>query len=279
VKVTEVVPAHARPFQAVRDELKQDLRMEKARDALYDLATRLEDTLAGGATLEEAAKKLDARLVKVDAVDSKGRDRQGDPVAGLPDTEKFLDTAFTIEPGMPSFLKDYDGGYFILRVDSVTPPAPRPFAQVRDTVARKWKAAKRREKARARAEELMTRVKAGNALAQAAENAGYEARTTAPFTRDPEGTPLPEKLVKAVFNMDSPGTATMAPVEDGFRVVTLKRIERADPEANKQVVQRLGRRLTRQVRRDIRKGLVESLKRDFPVKIKRESLKPSGAQS
>ena len=58
LRVTGVEPAQSRPLDAVRDELRAALAQERAADLAFERANQVEDALAGGATLEEAAKRF-----------------------------------------------------------------------------------------------------------------------------------------------------------------------------------------------------------------------------
>ena len=55
---TGVEPGESRPLDEVRDELRAALAQERAADLAFERANQVEDALAGGATLEEAAKRF-----------------------------------------------------------------------------------------------------------------------------------------------------------------------------------------------------------------------------
>ena len=105
------------------------------------MANQLDDALAGGASLEEAAKKLGLAVQTVPAVTRDGLDAAGKPLADLTSAPQLLPTAFGTDAGQTSpQIEDGAGGYFVLRVDQITPPALRPFDQVKDKVLADWTA-------------------------------------------------------------------------------------------------------------------------------------------
>ena len=55
---TGIEPGQSRPLDEVRDELRAALAQERAADLAFERANQVEDALAGGATLEEAAKRF-----------------------------------------------------------------------------------------------------------------------------------------------------------------------------------------------------------------------------
>ena len=146
LRVTKVEAGHESTFDEVKDKLRQTLAREKALDDLYDLANKVEDVLGGGATLEEAASKLSLKLRTVEAIDGEGKDRAGNPVKDVPASPRFVQTAFETAEQTESIMTDAgDNGYFLLRVDAVTPPALKPLDTIRDQVVNAWKSQKRAE--------------------------------------------------------------------------------------------------------------------------------------
>ncbi|MEK9752849.1 MAG: peptidyl-prolyl cis-trans isomerase, partial [Rhodospirillaceae bacterium] len=165
-QVVEVKPGGTQSFEQARDKLKKDLAHEKALDGLYELSNKFEDALGGGATIEEAAKQLNLKVEKLDAIDAEGLDRAGKPIEGLPAGGNFATTAFAIEEGADSAMTEAgESGFFILRVDKITKPALRRFEEVKDKVAEGWKAEERRKAAEARAKAIQDAVNAGTTLA------------------------------------------------------------------------------------------------------------------
>ncbi|MBB4286437.1 peptidylprolyl isomerase [Roseospira goensis] len=226
-QVREVLAGGTQPLAAVRDEIRATLVDRRAVDALYDLSVRLDDTLGGGATLEDAAQALDLDLVSIDAVDRQGLGPDGTPVEAVPEGSAFLGTAFSADPGEQTLLQETETGYFVLRVDGVTPPAPRPLAQVRDRVMALWERQRKAEATRARAEAILAAAGEGRTLQGAAETQGATAETLPAVRRD--GTPLaadaeapPRALVQALFDLDR-GAARL--VETGETVYVLRLTE------------------------------------------------------
>ena len=206
-KVRDVTAGGVQPLSEVREQIEDDLTSRRAVDALYDLSVDLDDALGGGASLEQAAQMLDLDLVRLAAVDRQGRTPEGAPAADLPESDAFLASAFSAEPGEQTLMQETDAGYFVLRVDSVTPPAPRPLDEVRDRVVALWAETKKVEATRARAEAIVAAAREGRTLAAAAESAGASVQTVAPVLRTGEpvedgATAPPRPVVAALFGME-----------------------------------------------------------------------------
>lgn len=218
VEVTATEPGSVQTFNEVKERLAAELKREQAVDALVELGEKLEDTLGRGATLAEAASELNLPVRTWPVLDARGRDDSGAGVEGLP--ARLVETAFETAAENESALIEADREtYFVVRVDSVTASAVRPFETVRGQVLDAWRARQRNDQARQRAEQLAERVRGGGDLPALAKAEDLQTSTTAPFTRAGEGAEkdLPRVLVARVFEAQ-PGEVLVVPVDDGYIV-------------------------------------------------------------
>ncbi len=272
VRVTAIEPAVLHSFEEVRDDLARAAALDEAADAIYDLSNQLDDELAGGAGLEVAAASLNLPVRIIEDIDPAGRDAAGEPIPDLPQAgSEFLEAAFSTLAGEESLLTEVGTkGYFILRVDGVTPPAIRSLATIRDQVEAAWMEEARDAAAKARAEELFDQVKlGGNAEAVAAVN-GLRFERTAPFTRgEPDAAHgITEALAGEIFAL-YPGEATMAPSADGYLIARLESIEAADPTSNRDAVEELRAQLREAIENDLMTQFQGALMNRYPVSINR----------
>ncbi|CUW40669.1 putative peptidyl-prolyl cis-trans isomerase [Magnetospirillum sp. XM-1] len=273
VKVSQVQPGRTRSFDEVKKQLEQDLRKEKSMDGLAELANKVEDALGGGATLEEAAKRHNLKTVKIAALDAQGRGPNGKPVADLPKSDQFLDVAFHTEQSTESPLTEVpNNGYFLLRVDGVTPPAPKLLADIKAEVVATWQAERRQEQARDKAQKLADRIKAGESAAQVAQSAGAKVETSKPFVREPgEGSALPATVIAELFKAQ-PGGVAVAPVQGGTLVARLTSVVPFDVNANPAVTNAARQRVSQAVATDIADQYIAALNASIGVKVDRPQL-------
>ena len=274
LKVDSITPASKQSLAEVRDELKAEVAHEKSIDALFNLANRLEDTLGGGATLEEAAQSLDLKIQKIPAIDTTGHDPEGNEVADVPPGGKFLQTAFETPETEDSLLTEAGpDGYFVLRVDRVTPSAVKPLDQVRDEVAEAWKAEQRAEKAKETAEAMAQRLDNGESPEAIAAELGTEAKTTEPFTRmaPPAGSQISRPLVQEIFTAET-GKAVSGRSADGYLVAQVKEVIPANPGSDPAGVKAVAESLSNSISGDIEAQFVGSLRQEFPVSINQKAL-------
>ena len=274
-RVTAIDQERIPPLGEVRAEIERELALRGVADVLFQLGNSLDDMLAGGATLEEAGNALKLNISRVAAVDADGKTPAGSD-ADIPDIPELLSAAFTTPAGETTLLGDSsDGGYFIARVDRVTPSALKPLEQVRDAVASAWRGAERDKATAARAAAAVERVNDGESIAAVAADLGFDVTTTGPLRRDGDGAEpvFPRRLVTALFEFDVGGAGT-APAGDGSGHVVglLADIVEADPGDDESGVAALGEALKAEIVRDLTAQYIASLQERFPVSVNQRAI-------
>ena len=269
--VTHEVPEERTPFAEVRDQIEQELALEEASDRLPSLANALDDELAAGLPLEEAAANVGLATQALEAIDRRGLDEAGEPAEGLPDGSRFLEVAFETPAGETSLLEETeDGRYFVLRVDRVQEPRLKPVDEVREEVVAAWKAEERRRLAREKAETLRQRAnEAASFEAPAAADTGVDLVPLGPLGRD--ATPAPPATPAAVEALFAtpPGEVADQVVEvaGGFAVIRTGEVIAADPTADPTGVARLRDQLSAEMKADIVAQYELALRDTYPVRI------------
>ncbi|WP_455372216.1 SurA N-terminal domain-containing protein [Limibacillus halophilus] len=210
LRIEGITPGAQKTFEEVRPELERDLKLAEAVDSLVTLANELDDTLAGGATLEEAAQRLNLALVTVAATDRGGRGPDRQRIEELVGQREILEEAFALEDGGESLVTETpENGYFVVRLDSVTPETEQPLAEVRERVVRRWKQEERARLAKGLADQIIAEVESGKSLEEAVaavqtpEVAALSIETTeavAREERDQQKVPSPQ-FTATLFQM------------------------------------------------------------------------------
>lgn len=235
VKVTKVTPAVSQSFDEARADVEAKLKQEKAVDALYNATNRIEDALAAGSKIEDVAGEIGMKPIVIPAVDAQGRGTDGQRLDALPEINDFLTTAFAMEIGAEPVLRE--GGedvYYLVRVDSVTPPAPRPFETVRDSVEKVWLANQRDAKAKEKADALAQALRDGQAMDKAASaDTIIQTGLNVGRLQLPQTVAVSPEIREAAFGA-APGTTAVAPAADGdgYVVVLVKDARPGNPDSN-----------------------------------------------
>ena len=275
-RVSGIEPETVTPLAEVRDELREELQLTEARDRLPAFANQLDDELAAGIPLPEAAAALGLETETVDAVDRQGRDPADETPGVLPAWPEFLTIAFETPAGEVSLLEETDAGtYFVVQVDEVQPPRLRPVEEVQAELIEAWQAEQRSELARERAETLLARLRDGLTLEALAAEAGVTVQPIAPVKRTDQGLEagLTPTLIDALFKAP-PGTVAkeVVPLRNRFAIVATDEVIAADPAADPDGVAQLRTQLEGEMRADLLSQFEAALRRDYAVEIDNAAL-------
>ncbi|TQS72524.1 peptidylprolyl isomerase [Rhodobacteraceae bacterium] len=150
-RINGVLAGEERSFEDAKEELGDEAAHENARRLIGDRSSKIEDLLAGGATLENLADETDMELGTVDFGPETDQ--------GIAGYEAFRAAAqkATAED-FPQLVELEDGGIFALRLDGITPASVIPFEDSRDAVEADWRAAKILELKQARADAAVAKM-------------------------------------------------------------------------------------------------------------------------
>jgi peptidyl-prolyl cis-trans isomerase D len=269
--VNKIEEGRVKPFEEVRDQLRKDIIGYQAADEAHTLAIRLEDALAAGATLEEAATQIDLKVIKLPLIDGNGLTAEGKPAPNLINDVRFMRAAFDTPQGQESQLLELPQNRFaMIYVDQIIPPAAKPFEQVKTDVIAHWQEQQRMDAARKRAEAIAERINKGEAPAAVAQAEKLEIKTTPAFTRasHDSDTGLPETLKAQLFDLKV-GSAAAAEGDDGYVVAALKEIKPAPPLPEDARAQ-LSSQLENAIGGDLLDQLANAFRARYNVEIRRD---------
>lgn len=261
VHVKSITPGSAKTFDEVKDQLRQELALGQAGDAMVSVINQLDDTLAGGATIEEAAKQLQLPVQKYEAVDSSGKDRAGKDTNVIPE---ILQLAQSTESGQTSLVTALsDNSYAVVQVTGVIPAEARPLTEVAEQAKQDWLTKARRDAADARAKEIGDKIKSGD-LASIGTSMGLELQTSKPFTRDQGDGVIDPSLAQKLFALKL-GEAATGRSADGAIAARVSAITPAKPEESKDKIAEISKALSGTMRKDLYAEFLVSLGQNVKV--------------
>ena len=167
-QIAGITPPATKTFEEVRDAIKADYVKQDARRALLNAIDQIEEERDTGAGLEAAAEATGYKIQTVGPVDRYSFAPGGAIVDKIPG--EVLSDAFSLEEGEESEaveLASHDG-YFFISVREVTPPALKPFDEVRDQVEQRWRDEERKKRISNTVRSIREAVEGGQTLEQAA---------------------------------------------------------------------------------------------------------------
>ncbi|HEX5777751.1 MAG TPA: peptidyl-prolyl cis-trans isomerase, partial [Xanthobacteraceae bacterium] len=199
VRVNKIEPGKQPTFEEIAGSLRQDMALQRARNAILDRHDKIEDERAAGSRLTEVAEKVGVKAVTIDAVDRSGRTPDGKPVENIPGLRELLDEAFVTEVGVEADPVEIDrgSGYVWFEVAEITPSRDRKLEEVRDRVEARWRDEQVGKRLAERAQAIRVKLDAGESFAAAAPDLTVQTREK--FKRNGTVDGLDRAAIASIF--------------------------------------------------------------------------------
>jgi peptidyl-prolyl cis-trans isomerase D len=274
LSVVNILPEETMPLSEVADRLRQALALEQARDEIFDVVNAVEDGLAAGSTLEEAARENGLNVQQLDAFNAGGIMRNGERLTIEPLAD-LVNAVFSSPQGeVGEIVETQNGGFLVARVDAITPPQIEPLDLVRDRVTTAWLDNERLKLAIERATEMADRVRAGGNLAQVAQEVGATFEITQPFDRTGLGSTIAGPLITPIFEANE-GDVVQAQVQNGAGVARLVEIHKVESGGDDFEREELREQLAESINQDLAQQLTAALRDRYSIDIDRETIEQS----
>lgn len=177
VSVTNITAAQTPDFDAQKDEIRETLLTDKAKEAIYDITGEIEDAMTDGLTLEEIGAKVGWPLSYYDYIDRSGTTRDGvrmsgfSAIPGVASDDILLREIFVSDLGFETDLFETStGGYASIRVEDIIDSTMRPFEDVKDRATTAWKTQQTGEALDELAAELASKLQTGEEINDVAKS-------------------------------------------------------------------------------------------------------------
>lgn len=234
-------------FESVKDTLRKEVAQQLALDRLSEIGNSIEDEFAAGATLEEAAKTFGLPVIAYKAVTDSGITQAGTLAPRQANLQTILPDVFSLPlDNELEVLRLGEDGYYITRVDAVTPTRPQTLDEVVSDVTQSWRAAEIDRIALAAADDIAKRVRAGETIQSIADENSYEILPEISFNRvqAQQGSLVEADLAPLMFSM-SVGDVDVGRSGDGgtYAVAKLLKAEEGDSTVNRALANQLREQL------------------------------------
>ena len=220
-RMNAILNAQETPLEEVRDELRAELAGDRARRAIAEQQEGFDDLLAGGATLEQLAEETAMDLGSID-----WSTEVNEGIAAY--TEFQTAAAAAAADDFPELSALSDGGLFALRLDSVTPAAPRPLDAVREAATAGARALKVEAALMALGQGLSVDLAATGAEAFGTTNTLTPQRFEA-ITRLDRVAEVPATMLETILG-SAANTPVLAIAEGRALLALVSETQPADPE-------------------------------------------------
>ena len=220
LRVTAITPQVVKPLDEVKEEIRKQLAISEATRILLDAHDSYEDARAGGATLAEAAAKLNLKVVTIDAIDRQALRPDGSIVNDIPESAELLKQAFESEVGIENpAINIGSSGYVYYEVGGITPARDRSLDEVHDKVVADWKTEEAGKRLDAKMADLEKQAKDGTDLDAIAAELKLEKQTKRGLKREADDADFGKEGAAAVFGVAQGGVGTIANAAGDGRIL------------------------------------------------------------
>jgi len=200
VRVTDIETGTNRSLDEVKDEIKIELAVEKAKTDVLDIYDAVEDDRAGGMTLSEIADKQGLSYREIEAIDRQGEAPDETPVMNLPESPDFVPEVFSTDIGVEADpLQTRGDGWAWFDVLDITEARDRTFEEARDKVETAWRAEQVRTAIEAKAKEIAETLRSGSNFFEMAEQRQTTPGLVGPLRRNQAEGPFGSAAVQLLF--------------------------------------------------------------------------------
>lgn len=268
-RVDRIERTPARTLEQATPEITAALTTEKRAAAIGDLTAEIEAEIDGGTALAEVAKAYGLKIETTPALLADGRAFGRPEVQIVPQLAAVLQTAFQMEESEPQLAQVSAQDFVVFEVARIEEASAPPLAQVRAGAIDGWKRSEGAKLAKAAANRIAAKVRAGTPLAaaMAAENKpGFE-REVIDLERRQLLASRAGNVPPPLVLMFSMAKGTVKPLEGprnlGWYVVSLEDISTLPLESEKELVtqtrQQLAQSLTEEYRAQVTAGMRKEL--------------------
>lgn len=281
VRAVEIDTGKESTFEEVKDTVRDTLARERASGLVQERYDLVEEGRNAGKTLKEIAEEQKLTFIDAEAVDRDNQTPDGKTAIDIPDADVLIKEVFATGVGMQPDVVEMPGpAYAWFDVLSVTERQQKPFEDVKDDVKTLYVEKETARQLDELAQKLVDRLKAGDAFAAVAAEAGGEADVLENIKRNMSPPGLTTEAVKQAFALPKGGAGYAETSDRASRVIfQVKDIFAAQPP-NKEEADKLEDELASQLANDDLIAYVEALKQGLKVYVNETELaRATGAAS
>ena len=279
IKIEDIRGASGRSLEQAREEIAKLLTDNKRKEALTDLITKVEDQVAAGASLTEAAAGSKLEVTTTPVINSAGTSSADASYRFPAELAPVLKEGFsmTVEDDPQVITLANDAGYVLVAVDQAIAAAPAPLADVKDQVREDWIQRKASDRARAVAAQVAAKVAGGVALNQAVAQAGVALPPVQPvnarriqLNQANAAAVAPLRMLFALAQGKSRMVAD--PSGRGFFIVKTNKITPGDATSNPLLIGQTQREFQQAASDELAQQLLSAMKADQGIKRNEEAI-------
>lgn len=283
--VTAIIPEEIRPYEEVQDEVKAQYKNSALEQETQQLSNRIEDAVAGGASLASLAEEYKVALHHLGPVTISGLDDQGNQAAADGIEKAALTEGFTLEEGRISSLRLSENGvYFLVYADTILPERKKGLPEVQGAVTAAWKEKERTRLLQKMAADLADQLRSeGESHAETLKKNNIKLTAFSDLTRFNTKVPLngkplelTEGFLTELFRQPEKATTDPYPLPSGeYAIGLIEKIKPVtdinyDDKETAEAISLLKQRIASVYKQELLEEYIGYLRTKYPVSINRE---------
>ena len=165
VRVSEINPEKTTGYNEVKNQIRDELALQKAGDEVFNTFDAVEDERAAGSNLADTAKALNMTTRTVTKIDAQGRDENGNTISDIPVLQQLLRVAFDTQPGDDTReLPVGNDGFLWYEVEEIIPTRQKELDEVKSDVRDAWIEQETTAQVQKVAEKIAERIRNGEEM-------------------------------------------------------------------------------------------------------------------
>ncbi len=140
IKIADIKEPRTKPLDELKDSITKELTDQKVGDEIYALTSSFEDRLAAGEDYEALKNEFKIKTYSFKNISLESKKLGNDDPFNEDQTKTILNKIFQMGDEEPSSLSDLSSSeMFSAKVDKITASTPKPFDEIKDLIAKRWK--------------------------------------------------------------------------------------------------------------------------------------------
>lgn len=274
LRVTQIEPGTTQTLAGVKDQVRDKLAIEKAKQALQQKHDEVEDARSAGKTLKEISETLKLSFQDIAGADRKGLGADGKPVMSSPDLTKIMTDVFAPDANaLDQGVELPSGAYAWITLSGTDAPKQKTFEEVKAEVQDDYTGFERQRLVLDLANKLIERINAGEPMSALEAAAGAKPEMSEPFTRKTIPQGLSESAVAQAFNMAVGKTTSTETTDRGSRTIFKVTAITPAPAPTKEQLEKLNAQLQGDYTSQILNEYAETLKQRYGASVNEVELR------
>jgi len=284
-KVEDIRDQQGKSLAQAKPEIVAALVEAKRKDALAELVGKVEDMIADGSSLAEAAKANGLTLVETPPIMAQGVSRTNANYALPAQFKGALKSGFSLGSDEDPVVEGDAAGanYTLVGVGRIIPASPAPLAEIKDRVRTDWIQKQAMARARAVAQDIAAKVAKGMSVTDAAKASGQGKAQVQPITarRLQLSQVQPDAAVplRMMFSL-AQGKSRMAadPQGRGFFVIKTDKIVAGNAMTQPGLIAETQKAFSQTLGQELAQQFIAAVRSDVKVKRNEDDIKAAQAR-